>query len=1023
MRNVALIRLFDFTEDPELVFNNVAEHVDGILFTASDRTDRFVRSLAERHPKCIRVHVDNEPWDNAGSLDRAFREIDAIRPETVLYTDHDELLPARYAEAFTAWQQSGAFVAAFQFMLTWGDLDHVVAQAGRNHWHGKLLRWREGIRFLPDRGCCFPVGAGRWFAMPYPIRNISLTTREMRHKRLVAGGARRVVKEKAWVVDWKPTTVPFDPNVTWSDWCQRVADVKQPPKGAKIPLLTRIEAAAAAAASPATPPNWVQCVLRGEPTGAFRECLTCKGKTKFKVFQCPRHVEGVTRNMRTPDGPDCKNCPNPVVAPKEGSSALRISAIVTARNEGAEVVHTLNSLRAAGADELILVDDGSTDGSCAPEKLPAGTLLIRNETSQGVGVARVQGIQRATGNVVAVFDGHVRVPTGQKGTLREACQEALNRECVVVLTVEPLGDEAHRKIGTGYGARLRLAGNGSHYVTDYQAKAPAQRFSPIDGPIGAAYIASVGALKRIGGWLDLPHYGGCEQALALRCWFTDTPILVDRDCRSWHLFGSPHNYTSPPIWMNWLRIAFIHFDDRTFREFWRPNIFDAWPEARKYWPAWEADAALLARQREFRAIKRHTDIEWGRHIGDYRLLEHIAPPDPNALVSITMPAYNCGPFISQAIQSVQAQTWKSWQLVIVDDASTDNTLAVAQQHAAADKRIEVYHHDQRLGCPRARNEAVRRCKGTFIARLDADDWDEPERIQRSVEYLQAHPRVDVVSCRMWQHEVTKAPFVSPCSPVCASVVARKRVYDRVKFREQLRNGSDTCWNREAHMAGFKFAEITEPLYHYRFARPGSVTMTRKKVVDFWRLPEAYFAPDDNHPERLRQLLRCIPDLFDYRTLLYIGANAKFHRLVPTFCLAGYTVDVVEPFGPYIEELQRLNTKAKYFRRIVQGDARALNAAAGLDAQYDVVLWWHGPEHVDQVEVSPILTQMASRARKLAVIGAPHGRMDQEAIDGNEQQRHRWNCMPAAFELSGWTVSTLWPKPHLQSHLIAWRREK
>ena len=1026
MRHMALIRLFDFTEDPALVFDNVARNVDGIVFTVSDRTDPFVWSLAEKHPKTVEVHVDNEPWTNAGSLDRAFCLFDKARPETVLYSDHDELLPERYAEAFDAWLKSGCQTAAFQFMLCWGDVEHVVAQEGRNHWHAKLLRWREGIRFVPDRGCCFPRPTGRWFKMPYPIRNLSMTTREMRHKRLVAGGVRQVVKEKAWVVDWQPVTVPYDPDVTWAQWCERVKDVQQPPKPApaRPSVIDRIQAAAASRGSPAatkervnskTVPAWTRCVLRGQPTGAIRQCRTCKGMTRFKVFECPNHPEGVTMNMKTPAGPDCKECAQYVLP------ELRISAIVTARNEGNEVAETLKSLRAAGADELICVDDGSTDGSCAAEKLPAGTILIRNDESKGVGVARVQGIQRATGNVMAIFDGHVRVPTGQKGTLREACQEALNRSCVVVLTVEPLGDETHRKIGTGYGARLRLAGNGSHYVTDYQSKAPANRFSPIDGPIGAAYIASAVALKRIGGWLDLPHYGGCEQALALRCWFTDTPILVDRDCRSWHLFGSPHNYSSPPIWMNWLRIAFIHFEDRTFREFWRPNIYAAWPEAEKYWPAWEADPALLAQQRQFRAIKRHTDVDWGRYIGDQRLLETIAPPDPDALVSITMPAHNCGPFIAQAIESVQAQTWRNWQLIVVDDASTDDTLAVAQRYAAADKRIEVYHHDQRLGCPRARNEATKRCKGTFIARLDADDWDEPTRLQRSVEYLQAHPRVDVVSCRMWQHEGKKEPFVSPCSPVCASVVARRRVYERVKFREQLRNGSDTCWNREATMAGFKFVEITEPLYHYRYARPGSVTMTRKKVIDFWRLPESYFVPDNNHPERLRQLLRCIPDLFDYKSLLYIGANAKFHRLVPTFCLAGYMVDVVEPFAPYIEELQRLNAKAKYFRRIVHGDARALDASSGLDSQYDVVLWWHGPEHVDQVELHPILTQMSVRARKLAVIGAPHGRMEQDAIDGNDQQRHRWDCMPAAFEPFGWTVHTLWPKPHQHSHLIAWNR--
>ena len=71
----------------------------------------------------------------------------------------------------------------------------------------------------------------------------------------------------------------------------------------------------------------------------------------------------------------------------------------------------------------------------------------------------------------------------------------------------------------------------------------------------------------------------------------------------------------------------------------------------------------------------------------------------NPLISIIMPAYNASAYIAEAIQSVLDQTWTNWELIIVDDGSTDNTLQIAQQFAAKDKRIQVYHQ----GIPTSRH--------------------------------------------------------------------------------------------------------------------------------------------------------------------------------------------------------------------------------------------------------------------------------------------------------------------------------
>ena len=89
-------------------------------------------------------------------------------------------------------------------------------------------------------------------------------------------------------------------------------------------------------------------------------------------------------------------------------------------------------------------------------------------------------------------------------------------------------------------------------------------------------------------------------------------------------------------------------------------------------------------------------------------------------VSIIMPAYNASAYIAEAIQSVLNQTWTNWELIIVDDGSTDDTLQIAQSFARKDSRIQVYHQHNQGGCA-ARNEALKHITGNYVQYLDADD--------------------------------------------------------------------------------------------------------------------------------------------------------------------------------------------------------------------------------------------------------------------------------------------------------------
>ncbi len=115
------------------------------------------------------------------------------------------------------------------------------------------------------------------------------------------------------------------------------------------------------------------------------------------------------------------------------------------------------------------------------------------------------------------------------------------------------------------------------------------------------------------------------------------------------------------------------------------------------------------------------------------------------LVSILMPVYNGGRYISDAIKSVLLQTYESWELLIVDDNSTDNTLSVIKEFK--DARIRLYKNTKQLGLAENRNKALSLASGKYIAILDADDVSDKDRIRLQVAEFQKDKKL--VLCGTW----------------------------------------------------------------------------------------------------------------------------------------------------------------------------------------------------------------------------------------------------------------------------------
>ena len=112
-------------------------------------------------------------------------------------------------------------------------------------------------------------------------------------------------------------------------------------------------------------------------------------------------------------------------------------------------------------------------------------------------------------------------------------------------------------------------------------------------------------------------------------------------------------------------------------------------------------------------------------------------------ISVVIPAFNAGAFLPAAVQSVLNQSYGSFELLIIDDASSDVTPRIAQAYAARDARVHYYRNPANLGVARSRNRGVALAQHSWIAFLDSDDRWRQDKLARQVAYLQIHP-VDLV---------------------------------------------------------------------------------------------------------------------------------------------------------------------------------------------------------------------------------------------------------------------------------------
>ena len=106
------------------------------------------------------------------------------------------------------------------------------------------------------------------------------------------------------------------------------------------------------------------------------------------------------------------------------------------------------------------------------------------------------------------------------------------------------------------------------------------------------------------------------------------------------------------------------------------------------------------------------------------------------LVSVIVPCYNMEKYLTDTIASVRSQTFGDWELLVVDDASTDGTMRILHDFSQQDPRIKVAVKDEHSGIAHTRNRCLQRAKGRYLAFLDADDLWHPEKLEKQLRFMQ-----------------------------------------------------------------------------------------------------------------------------------------------------------------------------------------------------------------------------------------------------------------------------------------------
>jgi glycosyltransferase involved in cell wall biosynthesis len=230
------------------------------------------------------------------------------------------------------------------------------------------------------------------------------------------------------------------------------------------------------------------------------------------------------------------------------------------------------------------------------------------------------------------------------------------------------------------------------------------------------------------------------------------------------------------------------------------------------------------------------------------------------LISVLMPSYNSGKYISFAIESILNSSYKNFELIITDDNSNDNTFNIAKEYAIKDDRIKLFRNERNFGDYGNRNKAASHATGKYLKYVDHDDFIYPNGLEIIVNQMEKHPIASVGFFSLAQNKNQPFPILLTPKEVynynffgpglffkapLSSIILRSSFEEIGGFKELRYSGDFELWHRMAQR--FNFLLIQDHIVWYR--EHGGQESTNMKMKDElnYNIIEMYYISHENAP--------------------------------------------------------------------------------------------------------------------------------------------------------------------------------
>lgn len=221
------------------------------------------------------------------------------------------------------------------------------------------------------------------------------------------------------------------------------------------------------------------------------------------------------------------------------------------------------------------------------------------------------------------------------------------------------------------------------------------------------------------------------------------------------------------------------------------------------------------------------------------------------LVSVVIPYYQCRDYIFQSVNSVINQTYKNWELIIVDDENTNDSKYLLNQVKSKHQNIKIFSTKSNIGVGLARNFGIKKSKGKFIAFLDSDDYWHKTKIEKQIIFLK---KKNANICytgysAFYNNKIIYRPktplfldffnFLKECPICCSSILIKKKILTNFKFKNYKNKEDYELWLRLSKKSN-NFFGLDEYLTFYRVRKGSLSSFQLSKIINAFNIYKKYY---------------------------------------------------------------------------------------------------------------------------------------------------------------------------------------